>query len=475
MVFSSLTFIFVFLPLCLVTYFLSPLRWRNVILLIFSLIFYGAGEPAFLLLMLVTLVADYLFGLAIHHHKDAPKRARYILIGATIFNLALLGFFKYANFLWEILRFIPLLSTLRSLQIPLPIGISFYTFQALSYVIDVYRKEVAVQKNPVTFATYVTLFPQLVAGPIVRYQEVAQELQDRKHSAAMAAEGVRIFLVGLAKKVIYANTAGEIWQSIRADLPEGMSVAGAWLGLIAFAFQIYFDFSGYSDMAIGLGKLFGFHFPENFRYPYVCRSVTDFWRRWHITLSTWFREYVYIPLGGNRRGKRRTYVNLFVVWLLTGLWHGASLNFVLWGLYFFLLLVMEKAFLLKMLSALPRPLTLLYTLPAILFGWLIFVCDGTETGLTLIEGLSYAALLFGKGSIGFCDISAQYEWGRNLPLLVLMALAATPLPKQLLQKAKDRFPTVVYGICNLLCIPLFLLCISYLVSSGYNPFLYFRF
>jgi len=354
----------------------------------------------------------------------------------------------------------------------LPIGISFYTFQALSYVIDVYRGAVAAQRNAVSFGAYVTLFPQLVAGPIVRYADVDASLSERRETVSATASGVRRFCVGLAKKVLLANPAGALFASLtHGGVPT--STLGAWGALVAYAFQIYFDFSGYSDMAIGLGRLFGFDFPENFRYPYVAQSITEFWRRWHITLSTWFREYVYISLGGNRRGKGRTVLNLLVTWSLTGLWHGASWNFVWWGLYFFLLLVLEKFVLGRYLDRLPRPLRHLYALFFILLGWLIFVCDGTG-GLGMQEGLSFAASLFGVGT-PLLDGYARYELLRHLPLLSIMALGCTPLPARAMRALSARRVKTAASLSVLLSVASLLLSTAYLVNSGYNPFLYFRF
>ena len=475
MVFSSLPFLFLFLPLCLGVYFLVPTAYKNAALLFFSLLFYGIGEPICLLLMVLTVLADYAFGLQIGRHRNTPKKAKAYLIAAVIFNLFLLFFFKYLDLVFELLSLLPPLSHLQPPGIPLPVGISFYTFQALSYVIDVYRREVNPQKNLVAFGTYVTLFPQLIAGPILRYREVDLQLTSRTHSVTQAADGTRRFLVGLAKKLLLANAAGELWLLWRGDLQGGLNLCGAWLGLLSFSLQIYYDFSAYSDMAIGLGQLFGFSFSENFRYPYVSRSITEFWRRWHITLSTWFREYLYFPLGGSRRGKWRTYGNLLAVWLFTGLWHGASLNFLIWGLYFFLLLCAEKSFPGKWMDRVPSPIRIATTLILVMIGWLIFLCDGSENGLTPSQGITYLGALLGWGSTPLYDNNVSYHFLRNLPLLCLMALGATPLPHLLHQRLKKRFPVAVEGACNLLCFPLFALCLAYLVNSGYNPFLYFRF
>ncbi len=461
MVFSSLEFIFLFLPAALILYFALPRTWRNLTLLVLSLVFYAWGEPRFLPLMLVTAAVDFFFGIAVERSRH--KRAW--LTVAVVFNLALLGFFKYFDF------FLGLFG-LSGLGLGLPIGISFYTFQALSYVIDVYRGDAHAQRSPIAFGTYVTLFPQLIAGPIVRYCDLDRQLTDRQHSLTRAASGVRTFTVGLCKKVLLGNMAGALWVSVR-DLPsDSRSALLAWFGILCFTAQIYFDFSGYSDMAIGLGKLFGFRFPENFNYPYISRSVTEFWRRWHITLSAWFREYLYIPLGGSRRGRARTYLNLLAVWAATGLWHGASLNFLAWGLYYFVLLCLEKAFLLKLLKKLPSPISWAYTFLTVIFGWLIFVFDSSTSTLTLSSGLAYLSNML--GSSGLVQPLDAYTVGRNAVPLALMAVAATPYPRRVFYRLYRRYAVldwVAVGFCAVGV----LLGTAYLVSSSYNPFLYFRF
>ena len=463
MLFSSLEFLYLFLPISLIFYFISPKKYRNIILLLFSLLFYWLGEPMYLLLMLVTIAADYAFGLLLAHRMRKHQPHRWILIVALVFNLSLLGFFKYYDLIAPLI-FLP------KLGLSLPIGISFYTFQALSYVIDVYRRETEAQRDFVAFGTYVSLFPQLIAGPIVRYTEIDEQLQGREHTLSRAAAGVTTFLVGLFKKVLLANSAGELAESLL--LGTGIqTVAGVWLWLLLYAFQIYFDFSGYSDMAIGLGRLLGFEFPENFRYPYISRSITEFWRRWHITLSSWFRSYVYIPLGGNRRGKWRTYRNLLITWALTGLWHGAAWNFLLWGLYFFLLLALEKAFLLRMAERLPSVVRWGGTLFLILVGWLIFASDSLGT----ISGVMLFGRLFGVGASGFGSGLVIYEWMRNLPMLAMMAVGCTPLPKKGYVMLCHRYPHVAAAGQIVACPLVLLLCTAYLVNSGYNPFLYFRF
>lgn len=446
MLFSSLEFLFLFLPVFFLLYFAAPARWRNGILLVFSLLFYGWGEPVTVFLMILAVAANWWFGIL-------AARAKHGVAIAVAFDLAILGFFKYFDFVLTLFGGEPL-------GLPLPVGISFYTFQALSYVIDVSRGS-APQKNPVNFGTYLSMFPQLIAGPIVRYDEIATELTERHPTPPRAASGIGRFVCGLSKKVLLANPAGEMWDYFRALPGDERGILGTWLGLVFFAFQIYFDFSGYSDMALGLGDILGFTFPENFRYPYCAASAKDFWRRWHITLSTWFREYVYIPLGGNRRGTARTLLNLLIVWSLTGLWHGAAVNFLLWGLYWFFWLAAEKLFLGRILDRLPSFLRRLYAIPVILFGWLIFAFDDAGAGL------AYAAALFRGAVWRQIDL---YELCRNGVLLVFLILGATPMPKRLYEKyAKGRVSATVGTVCA------FLISVAYLVGSSYNPFLYFRF
>ena len=466
MVFSSLEFIFVFLASVLAVYYLVPPKARNIVLLLFSLVFYGWGEPVYVFLMIATITVDYICGYIIGRDLDSkPKRAKVTLIVSIVINLALLGVFKYYDFFAGTLNSLLGRGVFPTLGLTLPIGISFYTFQALSYVIDVYRRDARVQKNIAAFGTYVTLFPQLIAGPIVRYADVDDQLRERTHSLTLFASGCRTFICGLAKKILLANAAGAMWNSLSAAAePDAL---GAWLAIVFHTFQIYFDFSGYSDMAIGLGKMFGFSFRENFYYPYVSESITEFWRRWHISLSTWFREYVYIPLGGNRKGVGRTYFNLFCVWLLTGLWHGASWNFVLWGLYYFALLVIEKTFLLRLLERAPKFLRHIYSMAAVIFGWLLFVIeDVSSIG-------AYLSRMFGGTGVFATQITV-YELVRNLVFLAILILASTPAPKKLWYKLYSK-GTPWRIVQSVVCAIAFVLCIAYLVDSSYNPFLYFRF
>ncbi len=468
MLFSSLEFLYLFLPVTLILYFLAPRRAKNAVLLVMSLIFYAVGEPIYLFLMIATIAIDYALGLCIARFGTTKRRAKALLITAIVLNLSSLAFFKYYDFA------ISSIGIGTPLGLALPIGISFYTFQALSYVIDIYKKTVEPQRSIVAFGTYVTLFPQLIAGPIVKYSDVDTALTSRKETISGAANGIFRFCIGLSKKVLLANPAGQAWDTLREANSLAPSFFGALLALIFFAFQIYFDFSGYSDMAIGLGRIFGFDFPENFRYPYTAVSITDFWRRWHITLSSWFREYVYFSLGGNRCSRPRMYFNLFCVWSLTGLWHGASWNFLLWGIYFFILLSLEKAFLLRVLEKLPRIVRHAYALVFILLGWLIFAYDGTE-GLGFYDGMKIFSNLFGIGISSFAAPRAVYEFLRSLPLIIIMAVGCTSLPSLVCKKLSEKREIFTNTLKPVITVFLLILCTAYLVSSGYNPFLYFRF
>ena len=473
MLFSSLEFLYLYLPVTLLFYFICPVRYRNFVLLFVSLAFYGWSEPVYLFLMVFTILVDYTAGLLIFKAR-APRARRAWLIAAVVINLGLLAFFKYSPWLLDTLRCVPGLSFLPELSLALPIGISFYTFQALSYVIDVYRGTVSAQRDPIAFGTYVTLFPQLIAGPIVRYSDVDAQLTSRSHSIWQAASGARTFVCGLCKKVLLANPMGELFAVMR-DLPtERQTTVGAWFGIVCFTVQIYFDFSGYSDMAIGLGRILGFRFPENFYYPMTACSVSEFWRRWHITLSAWFREYVYIPLGGNRCGRGRTYLNLLAVWALTGLWHGASWNFVFWGLYFFLLLSLERLFLGRVLERLPAFFGHVWTLGCVVFSFYIFVFDASIPTLSLTAAGEYLAVLLGRRGAGLFGGDVGYEILRNLPLLALCAVGMTPLPKRLFWRLYEKHRAARWATVGL-CTAGLAVCTAYLVDSSYNPFLYFRF
>ena len=469
MVFSSVLFLFRFLPIFIICYFLAPGRMKNFILLLGSLIFYAWGEPVYVLLMLFSTVVDYVNGRLIERLRGT-KRVVLPLVASVVINLGVLCFFKYADFLIQTVNGITGL-TLPLINLPLPIGISFYTFQTMSYTIDVYRGGAKVQKNLLDFAVYVSMFPQLIAGPIVKYRDVEERLHHRPVDVLKISYGLRRFCVGLAKKVLLANNIGALWAEISVQSYQNMSMMTAWLGILAFAFQVYFDFSGYSDMAIGLGEILGFRFPENFNYPYISASITEFWRRWHISLGSWFREYVYIPMGGNRRGLPRQLLNILIVWMLTGIWHGAGWNFLLWGLWFALLLVLEKMFLGKVLAWFPKVVGILYTCVTVLVGWTMFALTSPS------EILGYLRAMAGAG--GFVDGNALYLGREYIVLLLLGVAASTPLPALMARRLEKKDSGLCAAVFRLgeKVIPaaLLLLAIAGIVEDSYNPFLYFRF
>ena len=485
MVFSSFVFLLAFLLLVLLIYYVCPGKVRNLVLLIASLLFYAWGEPVYVLIMLFSTVFDYTNGRLIEYfqNKNRPGKAKVVLVIDLVGNLGILGFFKYADFVIGNINSITG-AGLTLLHIALPIGISFYTFQTMSYTIDVYRKVVPAQHNIVAFATYVTLFPQLIAGPIVQYKTVASELSDRKVTLTDFSEGAFRFTIGLAKKVLLANQIGSLWDTISQI--HQMSAATAWLGAIAYSFQIYFDFSGYSDMAIGLGKMFGFHFLENFNFPYMSKTITEFWRRWHISLSSWFREYVYIPLGGNRKGMGRQLFNIMVVWMLTGLWHGANWNFVLWGIYYGILLMLEKLFLLKWLKKAPAWIGHIYSMFLVVIGWTIFAqTDMSQLG-------RYLKTMFGIGAHGGADADFFYFLSTNAVLLILLVVCSIDHRfwlRKICKKSVDSENNIeddnIYQWCELsrgltyakpiIMVVLLVVSFAFLVGDSYNPFLYFRF
>jgi len=463
-VFSSLVFMFAYLPITLLAYYLVPRQGRNIFLFIVNLIFYGWGEPKLVLLMVFNIFFNYIGGWLVDKYRADTKKKKLFLILTCVLDIGILAVFKYTGMITETLNMLPFLN-IPELQISLPIGISFYTFQTMSYVIDVYRDDAPVSKNFINFGTYVALFPQLIAGPIVRYRDVAEQLVNRRETLEMFTKGVKLFMVGLAKKVIIANTMGTLTTNIFATTDEN-GVVGTWVGMIAYTFQIYFDFSGYSDMACGLGNMMGFEFLKNFNYPYIAKSITDFWRRWHISLSTWFKEYVYIPLGGNRKGVKRQILNLLIVWGLTGLWHGAAYNFVLWGLYYGLLLILEKFVLKKFLDRLPSFVQHIYTLFIIIIGWgLFYFTDVGQLGEFMVD-------LFNFGN-GICGDQAFNLIMSNLPMLIIAAVASTPLATMLYTRFEHtRFmwiPETLY------CMGVLAVSTASLVNQSYNPFLYFRF
>lgn len=464
MVFSDIPFLFYFLPCFLGAYFISPKKLRNIVLMLFSLVFYAWGEPIYITLLLVSSIVDYVNGRALEHFEGQRIKQKVFLCISVIVNLSLMGVFKYAGL------FIDTLNTVFSLQIAnpeieLPLGISFFTFQTMSYSIDVYRKDVKAEHNFIDYMTYVCMFPQLVAGPIVRYQDISKELSERKVTFDDFSNGMLRFLFGLFKKVLIANQIGSLWDYVYAA--ESRSAALAWLGLLAFSLQIYFDFSGYSDMAIGMGKMIGFNYLENFNYPYICQSISDFWRRWHMSLSVWFRDYVYISLGGNRKGKARQILNLMIVWALTGFWHGASWNFLLWGVYFGVVLSIEK--LTKIPEMLPRILRHVYSIFLVLIGWMIFAVEDMH------KLKAYAMQLF--GSLGLISPEFLFQINNYLSIIVIGVLLSVPIYPYIKQKAqKNALVCNVSGAVGCIAAAvLVVVCISMLVADSYNPFLYFRF
>ena len=468
MLFSRIVFLFSFLPAVMILYYLLPVRFRNVILLLASLVFYAWGEPVYLFLMLLSILFNYFSGLDIARNLQDKRAAKRSLVFNLIINLAVLGFFKYEGFVLDTLNgILPVHISYHAL--PLPIGISFYTFQILSYIIDVYRGNVKVQTNLPNFALYVTMFPQLIAGPIVQYADVDEQLASREVSRTKFGEGSMYFIRGLAKKVLLANTSGMIFTEVSGLAKGNIAVMTAWLGAFAYMFQIYFDFSGYSDMAIGLGKMFGFEFNMNFNYPYVSKSITEFWRRWHISLSSWFRDYVYIPLGGNRVSKIKHIRNLLIVWFLTGLWHGAAWNFVAWGLYYGVILIIEKYLLSPVLDRLPDVVRHIYSIVLVVIGWVLFFSSSFG------QAADYIRVMFGAGAHGFADRESMYLLTSNLILWLILIFGSTPLVHfryEHMLRTKKWNTTIINSVVYA---ALFIVCIAYLVTETYNPFLYFRF
>lgn len=470
MLFSSLTFLFGFLPILLILYFIIKNRkYKNIILLIFSLIFYAWGEPKYIFLMLLTILIVYVFGILIDKFDKENKKIlkKISLIICIILVLGSLIFFKYSNFLIENVN-LAFKTKIKLLNIVMPIGISFYTFQILSYIIDLYNKKIKLQKNYFSLALYVSLFSQLIAGPIVRYETVEEEIDNRKETKEDVIDGIKRFIIGLSKKIIIANQMALLADLVFNKHNGTFGTTIIWLGTLAYTLQIYFDFSGYSDMAIGLGRVFGFHFLENFDYPYISKSVTEFWRRWHISLSTWFRDYVYIPLGGNRVNKFKWIRNIILVWLLTGLWHGAAWNFIIWGIYYGLLLLFEKLFFDRILKKLPTIITWLYTFIIVMIGWMIFRSN------SLNELLLFIKTMFVYKQTDWLTILADNLSTFNALIFVLPAfILSFPIFKKIEAKYFDK--TIYIILTNILLLMLFIMCIVYLTSSSYNPFIYFRF
>ena len=466
MLFSSIPFLYYFLPLTLLCYFLAPRRAKNAVLLLFSLIFYAWGEPKYVLFMVASILQGYLFGRLVEKYRNYPRRSKLFLTVSVLFSLLLLGYCKYADFFIRSFNAVTGLSV-PLLRVALPIGISFYTFQILSYVVDVYRGTVAAQRNLIDLGTYIAMFPQLIAGPIVRYADIEPQLKERRSTPDMIAAGAQRFVLGLAKKVLIANVLYQLITVYKSTTQP--SVLYSWMYAAAYMLHIYFDFSGYSDMAIGLGKIFGFHFAENFNYPYISRSATEFWRRWHMSLGSWFRDYVYIPMGGNRVAPARRYFNILVVWVLTGLWHGADWNFVLWGLFFAVFLIMEKGFLLKPLQKLPV-LSHLYTLLLVAVSFVIFDSAG------LSEAATHLGRMFGAGGIPLVTGEALYYLGSYAVTFIIAIIGATPFPTRMAKQFSEGKGGRALSILAPAALVLVLAVVTaYLVDGSFNPFLYFRF
>lgn len=465
MLFTSISFLYYFLPALIIIYFITPKKYKNIILLIASLLFYLYGEPKYVFLMIAEIIIAYIGAILIDKYKNQSKN---ILITTLFIHVFLLIIFKYTDFIIQTINDISN-ANIKLLNIALPIGISFYTFQIISYVIDVYNGKVKVQKKLINLATYVSLFPQLVAGPIVRYQTVEKELDDRVHSFNNFAYGIRRFSIGLAKKVLIANALGELCN--KAFALNETTIIFYWIFGISYMLQLYFDFSAYSDMAIGLGRIFGFNFPENFNYPYISKSITEFWRRWHISLSTWFKDYVYIPLGGNRDGKYKQIRNILIVWLLTGIWHGANWTFLIWGLLFGIILIIEKIFLNKFMEKLPSFIRRIYVLFIVMILFIIFNSDNMQVALTNIKGL------FGMNGEVFINDYTLHYLKSYLPILIIALFGATPFIKTLIDKLrKNRYVNNIINILEPIFIVMILFVVtSYLIDNSYNPFLYFRF
>lgn len=443
------------------------MKAKNIIILVSGIVFYAWGEPFYIFVMLISAGIDYIAGRFIHKYDDDDKLRTVFLLVSVIMNLSLLGLFKYSSFIITNINAV-FGSNITDPKLPLPIGISFYTFQSMSYTIDLYLRKIKVQKNILSFLSYVTLFPQIVAGPIVRYEEVASEIDSREINSTKVAEGIGLFVKGLGKKVLLANNIGLLWSQVKGMDFGSISALTAWLGILAFTFQIYYDFSGYSDMACGLGKMLGFNFPQNFNYPYISKSISEFWRRWHITLGSWFRSYVYIPLGGNRKGLRRTIINLIIVWALTGIWHGANWNFMLWGLYFGVLIIIEKLGFGKVLEKLPAFVSRLYTFLLVVIGWVFFDIDG------LGNSIKYLKAMFGGTRVAI-DNTAKYLFVTNVLIFIVCIVASTEVIKKLYEKLSDKRGNILAYAMPAVQLGIMILCTAYLVNATYNPFLYFRF
>ncbi|MDE6616365.1 MAG: MBOAT family protein [Lachnospiraceae bacterium] len=474
MVFSSLLFLFRFLPCVLVIYFIAPgcfkNTWKNLVLFLASLVFYAWGEPVYIVLMLFSTIVDYVNGGLAGYFINRNKRnaAKFFVFLSAVINLSLLGVFKYAGFVTGIWNDISGMD-IKIKELALPIGISFYTFQTMSYTIDIYRGEAKPEKNIINFGAYVAMFPQLIAGPVVRFKDISVMLRERSTSLDNLSYGATRFVAGLGKKVILANQAGEIFKTVTASTAGSLTTLSAWFGLLMFSFQIYFDFSGYSDMAIGLMSVFGFRIPENFNYPYMSKSITEFWRRWHISLGTWFKEYVYIPLGGSRKGLPRTFLNIFTVWFLTGLWHGASLNFIAWGMYFCFFLLIEKLGFLKILGRIPAVFGHIYAIFVVYAGWLLFAWEDITQHRVFIKAMA------GMAEAGLNSNGTMYLVVSNIVLLIFLIIGSTNIPARAGAWICNRNETCKGVFQAVFVAVVFIISVSYLVNGTYNPFLYFRF
>lgn len=476
MVFSSLTFLFAFLPIVFIIYYAVPQKAKNVVILVSGLLFYAWGEPIYVLAMILSTFIDYTAGRIIDKYDDKPKIRTICLIVSLVMNIGLLGTFKYLGFLINSVNGWFGLS-IPNPNLPLPIGISFFTFQSMSYTIDLYRRNIKVQKSAVNFIAFVTLFPQIVAGPIVRYEDVQNELEYRSITEKMLGDGISRFITGLGKKVLIANNIGMLWTQVKGMDYGELSAVTAWLGILAFTFQIYFDFSGYSDMAIGLGKMMGFNFPENFNYPYMSHSISEFWRRWHMTLGAWFKSYIYIPLGGNRKGLPRTIVNLLIVWAITGIWHGASWNFMLWGVYFGVLIILERLFMGKVLEKIPSFFSWLYTFVLVVFGWVMFEAVDTSivnVGEMFGQVFSYIGAMFGANGM-VMDNTASFAIVNYGVMFAICILGSSDMLKNAADYIRKKAPEwIQYGF-PVAQTAVMLASVAYITTSSYNPFLYFNF
>ncbi len=469
MVFSSIVFLYMFLPIMLLIYFIVPKKFKNLVMIIASFIFFAWGEIRYIPIMLILAVLDYWCGNKINENfNDKKKKRLYLWINISV-NLIILFFFKYADFIISTINGITKLN-IPLLNIPLPIGVSFNTFQSLSYIIDVYRGTVACEKSFYNYLTYTTLFPQIIAGPIVRYETIDEELVDKKISLDNFSLGIKRFIIGLGKKVLIANNVGSMWNVIETGAYGEMTVLLSWIGVVSFALQIYFDFSGYSDMAIGLAKIFGMEFDENFNFPYISKSITEFWRKWHITLSSWFRDYIYIPLGGNRKGLPKQIRNILIVWALTGAWHGASWNFVLWGLYFGVILIIEKIFMLKVLDKLPKIFGHIYCILLVLISWVIFAFED------LGKIGAYLSTMFGLNGVSIINPEAIYYLKNYIVIIIIGIICSIPILKYKKKLEKENKKALVVSVLSSVCyVIILILCTASLVNNSFNPFLYFRF